>query len=208
MHRRLIIVTGIVHHPSIRLVTKTRALLRFRYHRGPYALDVTDVLQPHNQYARLRRFRSSWIRTNTISAIYHRSSLPIELLSDETGLLLEAKKPLERTPHFFEPGVGECVNALGQLVDLKGFEPLNPKVFELKSNAFSNFTTDPSTYMNVGLSRLSEFPVLIDAKSATLTKKRWCFRTELNRRPGDFQSPTLPSELPKQIARLSEPSSV
>lgn len=87
--------------------------------------------------------RSSWIRTNTISAIYHRSSLPIELLSDETGLLLEAKKPLERTPHFFEPGVGECVNALGQLVDLKGFEPLNPKVFELKSNAFSNFATDP-----------------------------------------------------------------
>ena len=52
---------------------------------------------------------------------------------DKTGLLLEAKKPLERTPHFFEPGVGECVNATG----------------------------------------LSEFPVLIDAKSATLTKKRW-----------------------------------
>lgn len=89
-------------------------------------------------------------------------------------MLLEAKKPLERTPHFFEPGVGECVNAAGLLVDLKGFEPLNPKVFELKSNAFSNFATDPSTHMNVGLSRLSEFPVLIDAKSATLTKKRWC----------------------------------
>ena len=34
----------------------------------------------------------------------------------KTGLLLEAKKPLERTPHFFEPGVGECVNASGQLV--------------------------------------------------------------------------------------------
>lgn len=68
--------------------------------------------------------RSSWIRTNTISAIYHRSSLPIELLSDETGLLLEAKKPLERTPHFFEPGVGECVNALGQLEQIIGFEPI------------------------------------------------------------------------------------
>ena len=34
------------------------------------------------------------------------------------GLLLEAKKPLERTPHFFEPGVGKCVNATGQLVPL------------------------------------------------------------------------------------------
>nr|DAD96487.1 MAG TPA: hypothetical protein [Myoviridae sp. ctj3P51] len=32
MHRRLIIVAGIVHHPPIRLVTKTRALLRFRCH--------------------------------------------------------------------------------------------------------------------------------------------------------------------------------
>lgn len=32
------------------------------------------------------------------------------------GLLLEDKKPLERTPHFFEPGVGECVNTTGQLV--------------------------------------------------------------------------------------------
>ena len=35
----------------------------------------------------------------------------------EMGLLLEAKKPLERTPHFFEPVVGECVNASGYLVD-------------------------------------------------------------------------------------------
>ena len=34
----------------------------------------------------------------------------------EMGLLLEDKKPLERTPHFFEPGVGECVNTTGQLV--------------------------------------------------------------------------------------------
>ena len=41
----------------------------------------------------------------------------------EMGLLLEAKKPLERTPHFFEPGVGECVNASGQLVDRVGIEP-------------------------------------------------------------------------------------
>lgn len=32
---------------------------------------------------------------------------------DKTGLLLEVKKPLERTPHFFEPEVGECVNAAG-----------------------------------------------------------------------------------------------
>ena len=36
----------------------------------------------------------------------------------ETGLLLEDKKPLKRTPHFFEPGVGECVNATGLLVPL------------------------------------------------------------------------------------------
>ena len=36
-----------------------------------------------------------------------------QLKGIETGLLLEAKKPLERTPHFFEPGVGECVNATG-----------------------------------------------------------------------------------------------
>ena len=35
----------------------------------------------------------------------------------EMGLLLEAKKPLERTPHFFGPGDGKCVNASGQLVD-------------------------------------------------------------------------------------------
>ena len=52
--------------------------------------------------------------------------------------------------------------------------------------------------MNVGLSRLSEFPVLINTKSAALTKKRWCFRTELNRRHEDFQSSALPAELPKQ----------
>ena len=41
----------------------------------------------------------------------------------KTGLLLEAKKPLERTPHFFEPGVGECVNATGQLAPGVGVEP-------------------------------------------------------------------------------------
>ena len=34
----------------------------------------------------------------------------------KTGLLLGDKKPLERTPHFFEPEVGECVTASGQLV--------------------------------------------------------------------------------------------
>lgn len=39
------------------------------------------------------------------------------------SLLLEAKKPLERTPHFFEPGVGECVNAAGLLVDMVGVKP-------------------------------------------------------------------------------------
>ena len=41
----------------------------------------------------------------------------------EMGLLLEAKKPLERTPHFFEPEVGECVNASGQLEPGVGVEP-------------------------------------------------------------------------------------
>lgn len=41
----------------------------------------------------------------------------------KSGLLLEAKKPLERTPHFFEPGVGECVNATGLLVPIVGLEP-------------------------------------------------------------------------------------
>ena len=40
----------------------------------------------------------------------------------EMGLLLEAKKPLERTPHFFGPGDGECVNASGQLVLHPEFE--------------------------------------------------------------------------------------
>ena len=39
------------------------------------------------------------------------------------GLLLEDKKPLERTPHFFEPEVGECVNATGQLAPDAGVEP-------------------------------------------------------------------------------------
>lgn len=38
MHRRLIIVAGIVHHLPMRLMTK-RALLRFRCHRE--LLDVT-----------------------------------------------------------------------------------------------------------------------------------------------------------------------
>ena len=50
----------------------------------------------------------------------------------------------------------------------------------------------------VSLPRLPEFSVLIDAKSATLTKKRWCFWTELNRRHENFQSSALPAELPKQ----------
>ena len=36
---------------------------------------------------------------------------------DKMSLLLEVKKPLERTTHFFGPGDGECVNATGQLVD-------------------------------------------------------------------------------------------
>ena len=58
---------------------------------------------------------------NRHSAIYRGST--IELLSDRQGLLLEDKKPLERTPHFFEPGVGECVNASGQLVPIVGLEP-------------------------------------------------------------------------------------
>ena len=44
-------------------------------------------------------------------------------LSDRQGLLLEDEKPLERTPHFFEPGVGECVNASGQLAPGVGVEP-------------------------------------------------------------------------------------
>ena len=39
------------------------------------------------------------------------------------GLLLEAKKLLERTPHFFESEVGECVNASGQLEPGVGVEP-------------------------------------------------------------------------------------
>ena len=39
------------------------------------------------------------------------------------GLLLEVKKPLEKTPHFFEPGVGKCVNASGLLAPIAGFEP-------------------------------------------------------------------------------------
>ena len=59
-------------------------------------------------------------------AIYRGST--IELLSDRRGLLLEAKKPLERTPHFFEPEVGECVNASGQLVLKVGFEPTKLRV--------------------------------------------------------------------------------
>ena len=42
---------------------------------------------------------------------------------DRTGLLLEDKKPVERTPHFFEPEVGECVNASGQLAPGVGVEP-------------------------------------------------------------------------------------
>lgn len=46
-----------------------------------------------------------------ISAYLRHLSEPVELLSDKTGLLLEDKKPLERTPHFFEPVVDECVNA-------------------------------------------------------------------------------------------------
>ena len=41
----------------------------------------------------------------------------------EMGLLLEAKKPLERTTHFFGPGDGEYVNATGLLVDAVGPEP-------------------------------------------------------------------------------------
>ena len=58
---------------------------------------------------------------NQHSAISRGST--IELLSDRRGLLLEAKKPLERTPHFFEPEVGECVNASGQLEPGVGVEP-------------------------------------------------------------------------------------
>lgn len=63
--------------------------------------------------------RSSWSRTNVLRQI---TVSTIELLSDKMGLLLEAKKPLERTPHFFEPGVGECVNAAGLLVLRPEFE--------------------------------------------------------------------------------------
>ena len=54
--------------------------------------------------------------SNQHSAISRSST--IELLSDRQGLLLEDKKPLERTPHFFEPEVGECVNASGQMAPL------------------------------------------------------------------------------------------
>ena len=52
-----------------------------------------------------------------------RSFYHLNYLSDRRGLLLEDKKPLERTPHFFEPGVGECVNASGQLEPGVGVEP-------------------------------------------------------------------------------------
>ena len=57
------------------------------------------------------------------------------------GLLLEAKKPLERTPHFFEPGVGECVNALGQLEQIIGFEPIHVvwKTTVLTANTISAY---------------------------------------------------------------------
>ena len=43
------------------------------------------------------------------------------------GLLLETKKPLERTPHFFGPGDGKCVNASGQLVPIVGLEPTHSR---------------------------------------------------------------------------------
>lgn len=84
------------------------------------------------------------------------------------GLLLEAKKPLERTPHFFEPGVGECVNALGQLEQIIGFEPI-PVVW--KTTVLTANTISAYKRLSFQTARVS---VLIDAKSATLTKKRWC----------------------------------
>lgn len=31
---------------------------------------------------------------------------------------------MERTPHFFEPTVDECVNAIGLLEQIIGFEPI------------------------------------------------------------------------------------
>ena len=42
---------------------------------------------------------------------------------DKASLLLEAKKLLERTPHFFGPTVDECVNATDQLAPIVGLEP-------------------------------------------------------------------------------------
>lgn len=50
-----------------------------------------------------------------------RDRMPSE--GDKASLLLEAKKLLERTPHFFEPTVDECVNATGLLVDTVGVKP-------------------------------------------------------------------------------------
>lgn len=66
----------------------------------------------------------------------------------KSGLLLEAKKPLERTPHFFEPGVGECVNATGLLAD----------EVRVELTFYDMMSCTPQCYpihINVCLSRLS-----------------------------------------------------
>ena len=67
------------------------------------------------------------------------------------GLLLEDKKPLERTPHFFGPGDGKCVNASGQLVQ--------PRLVENRECAYKVHpqTVEDKAHIIARLSELSDF---------------------------------------------------
>lgn len=127
----------------------------------------------------------------------------------KTGLLLEVKKPLERTPHFFGPGDDECVNASGQLVPIVGLEPTYSRFlnsFKVPSESLNGILDAiaralANSYSNGQINRFAIFHPLKPTKgglekrddNSTAPASRWWVWLESNQLPRGGPCPALPS---------------
>jgi hypothetical protein len=77
--------------------------------------------------------------------------------------------------------------------------------FQLASQAFLKLFKNAHNFLC--LSFLEEIKGACTAAQTPRTNKMWCRGTGLNRRHGDFQSPALPTELPRLDEESSKQSS-